>query len=325
VEQDALPTDGGDPQSAADVLLSMPVLMDGAWMPAPSPLPVALDGRVFTRAEALAHGLTLRMLDSQRIVAMQRGVYRYARTPVNLRLLATAALRVLPAGAALSHVTALQLRGLDVGPSSPIHISTNQPTQRTLRGVFVHRRRGRLHPTELNDLPVLRPDRTFVDAATQLHDRELLRVGDWLVATGRTDVETLRTYVFDSHLDGVQRARRIAMMVRAGAASPRESDLRWEIVRAGLPEPELNVDIIDELGEFIARGDLVYRRWMVVVEYDGWQHDRDAWQRQYDHLRRERLEGAGWRVIVITAADFRHPMTLVRRIEMALRQRGFAA
>jgi hypothetical protein len=263
------------------------------------------------------------MLDGRRIIAVQRGVYRYADTSVDLRLLATAALRVLPDDAALSHVTALQVRGFDIGPTLPIHISTNASTQRRLRGVFVHRRQGRLHPTELDGLPVLGPDRTFVDAATQLRDRELLRVGDWLVASGRTDVDTLRDYAFRSHLDGVQRARRVAMMVRAGAASPRESDLRWEIVGAGLPEPELNIDIVDDLGEFLARGDLVYRRWKVVVEYDGWQHERDAWQRQYDHLRRERLESAGWRVIVVTSADFRHPRTLVRRIESALRQRGY--
>ena len=300
------------------------MLADCAWMPVPSPLPPSLDGRVFTRAEGLALGLTPRMLDGRRIVAVQRGVYRYAHTPEDLRLLATAALRVLPDDAALSHVTALQLRGLDIGPTAPLHISTNQPTQRALRGVFVHRRQGRLHPTELDGLPVLGPDRTFVDAATQLRERDLLRAGDWLVATGRTDVDTLRAYVGGSHLDGVQRARRVAMMVRAGTASPRESDLRWEIVRAGLPEPELNVDILDDLGEFLARGDLVYRQWMVVVEYDGWQHERDAWQRQYDHLRRERLEGTGWRVIVITSADFRNPRALVHRIETALRQRGFA-
>lgn len=263
------------------------------------------------------------MLDGRRIVAMQRGIYRYAHTPEDLRLVAMAALRILPDDAALSHVTALQLRGLDIGDTAPVHVSTNVPTHRTLRGVFVHRRQGRLHPTELDGLPVLGPDRTFVDAATQLRDRDLLRVGDWLVASGRTDVGTLRGYVFGSHLDGVQRARRVAMMVRAGTASPRESDLRWEIVRAGLPEPELNIDILDDLGEFIARGDLVYRQWKVVVEYDGWQHERDAWQRQYDHLRRERLEGSGWRVIVITAADFRHPRSMVRRIEAALRQRGY--
>jgi very-short-patch-repair endonuclease len=171
---------------------------------------------------------------------------------------------------------------------------------------------------------VLGPDRTFVDAAMMLRDRDLLRVGDWLVARGLTDVATLRGFVAKSHLDGVQRARRVALMVRSGSASPRETDVRWEILRAGLPEPELNVDIYDEQGEFIARGDLVYREWKVIVEYDGWQHERDAWQRQYDHLRRERLEGEGWRVIVVTAADFRHPAVITQRIARALRRAGCA-
>lgn len=292
-------------------------------MPSPTPLPTDLAGRVFTRAEALARGITPRILDGGRIVSVQRGVYRYASTPADLGLLVRAAFQLLPGDAALSHLTALHWRGFDVGPIEPIHMSTNVQTHRELRGVVVHRRRGRLHPTTLRGVPILGPDRTFVDAATLLGDRDLLRVGDWLVATGRTDLETLQTYVRDSHLDGVQRARRVAMWVRAGSASPRESDLRWEIVRAGLPEPELNVDILDAWGEFIARGDLVYRPWKVVVEYDGWQHERDAWQRQYDHLRRERLEGAGWRVIVVTSADFRHPTSIVQRIAKALRQAGY--
>lgn len=293
-------------------------------MPAPSPLPPGLAGRAFTRAEALAAGITARMLEGNRIVAMQRGAYRYATTPVDLDLLVRAALLLLPDDAALSHLTSLRWRGMEIGPLEPLHISTNVPTHRLLNGVVVHRRRGRLHPTTIRGIRVLGPDRTFVDAATLLRDRDLLRVGDWLVAAGHTEVDALRNYSFSAHLDGVRRARRVAMMVRMGSASPRESDLRWEILRAGLPEPELNVDVVDELGSFLARGDLVYRRWKVVVEYDGWQHERDAWQRQYDHLRRERLEGAGWRVIVITAADFRTPRTLVRRIEVALRQAGFA-
>lgn len=262
------------------------------------------------------------MLEGSRLVAMHRGIYRYADTQVDLDLLVRAAFLILPGDAAVSHVTALQWRGLDVGAREPLHVSTTARTHRKIPGVAVHRRQGRLHPVTIRGVPVLGPDRTFVDAATQLRDRELLRVGDWLVETGRTDVETLRAYVFESHLDGVQRARRVAVLVRAGSASPRESDVRWELIRAGLPEPELNVDISDDLGEFIARGDLVYRQWKVVVEYDGWQHERDEWQRQYDHLRRERLEGAGWRVIVVTNADFRTPRTIARRIEVALRQAG---
>ena len=189
--------------------------------------------------------------------------------------------------------------------------------------------------------------------------RELVEVGDWLVAERHTDLLTLRDYVVRSHLDGVLRARDAASMVREGSESVRESAVRWAIVASGLPEPEINVDIQDALGRFLARGDLVYREWQVLVEYDGWHHERDALQRQRDpvplvlalhfggdpegagefqghghperdalqrqrdHLRREALEAAGWRVIVVTTADMRDVRTVVWRIHAALKARGF--
>lgn len=167
-------------------------------------------------------------------------------------------------------------------------------------------------------LPVLGPRRTFVDAATLLLSRDLLAAGDWLVASNEVDLLDLRAYVIASHLDGVRRARRIAPLVRERVGSVMESVLRWDLHVAGLPEPEINVDITDTAGRWLARGDLVYRRWRVLVEYDGWQHERDAAQRQWDHLRREQLEAAGWRVIVVTIEDIKRPGTVVARVRPAL-------
>jgi hypothetical protein len=159
-----------------------------------------------------------------------------------------------------------------------------------------------------------------VDAATVLSQRDLLAAGDWLVFHGLVNVLELRAYVIASHLDGVRRARRIAPLVRERVASVPESHVRWDLVAAGLPEPEVNVDILDDHGAWIARGDLVYRPWKVLVEHDGWQHERDAWQRQRDHLRREALEAAGWRVIVVTVQDMQRPGTVVSRVRQAIRQ-----
>lgn len=96
--------------------------------------------------------------------------------------------------------------------------------------------------------------------------------------------------------------------------------MRWILVSAGLPEPELNVDIHDDRGTFLARGDLVYRERKVLVEHDGWHHERDAWQRQRDVLRREALETAGWRVIVVTSADMRDPAGVIARVASALQK-----
>ena len=299
------------------------LLADGEVVPPPHPLPPELDGRVFTRAEALALGLTARMLEGKRIVSIHPGVYRYRTTPLTYELAVAAALHVLPRDAALSHTSSLRWRGLAMRAELPIHFSTNSRVHIEREGLVVHRRRGLLRSRLLRGVPVLGPDRTFVDCATMLSTRELVQVGDWLVAQKQTDLLELRAYVIQSHLDGVLRARDAASMVREGAESVRESALRWDLVRRGLPEPELNTDILDELGRFLARGDLVYREWKVLVEYDGWQHERDALQRQRDHLRREALEAAGWRVIVITSADMAAPRSVVRRVREALVQRGF--
>lgn len=95
------------------------------------------------------------------------------------------------------------------------------------------------------------------------------------------------------------------------------------MVGCGLPEPEIDAELYSDDGAWLARGDLVYRQWKMVIEYDGWQHERDAKQRQWDHLRREQLEAAGWRIIVITTADMAQPRTVTLRVDQALRRRGF--
>jgi hypothetical protein len=288
------------------------------------PVPQALHGRPFTVAEAVEAGLTRRSLDGGRFVRIHRGVYRTADTEPTLPVLLDAALLVLPRDAAISHLTALRVLGLEIGTVLPLHFSTNRRVQVDREDVVVHRRQDLLFAHDVDGRRVLSPARTFVDVATQLGERRLLEVGDWLVQNREVTPAQLVEFSLVQHLDGVQRARRVAPYVRTGAESLKESDVRWELVRAGLPEPELNVDIHDDHGGWLARGDLVYRAWKVLVEYDGWQHERDREQRQRDHLRREALEAAGWRVIVITAADMDQPRSVTIRVRQALRARGLA-
>lgn len=286
------------------------------------PIPAALLGRSFTIEEAQSHGITRRMLQGRRWVQVHRGVYRAAETEASLELMADAALQSLGPGHVLSHLTALRLRGLTFGPPI-IHLATNRPHQKRVPGVVVHRYLHDVIAQQHNGRFLTTVERMFVDLGTLLNDRHLLSVGDWLVSTGQIDLDQLRAFALDSHLDGVQRARRVIRHVRRGVESVRESDVRWIIIRAGLPVPETNPPILDNDGRQLARGDMVYAELMILVEYDGWQHERDAEQRQWDHLRRETLEAAGWRVIVITAADMAHPHSVAIRIHQALRQRGY--
>ncbi|MFC5677609.1 DUF559 domain-containing protein [Aeromicrobium endophyticum] len=223
----------------------------------------------------------------------------------------------------MSHVTALHWYGVTVGASPLRHYSTNTTSQTRLSGVQLHRRRGRLSSRIVHGVPVLGPDRTLVDCATQLNPHDLVRAGDWLVRLGLTDPDVLRTYARERHLDGVVLARRTTPLVRSRVDSVKETDVRLVLVASGLPEPEVNGTIMEGRSRFLARGDLVYHKLRIVIEYDGWHHERSADQRRRDILRRERLEAAGWRVIIVTAEDLRHVASLVGRIWDAMVSAGY--
>lgn len=244
------------------------------------------------------------------------------QTPDTFALRIKAALLVLPDDAALSHQTALRWCGYDGLPESPLHFSTAQGVRIEREGLVVHRRQAMLRSELIDGVPVMGAVRTFVDIATDVGDQELLRIGDWMVRQQQVDLLELRAFALESHLDGVQRARRIAPLVRERVDSVRESDVRWIIIATGLPVPEPNVEILNEAGIRVAKGDLVYSRERIIVEHDGWHHERDAEQRQRDHLRRELLESLGWKVIVITTEDFKDEAQIAWRIYNALKERG---
>jgi hypothetical protein len=286
-------------------------------------IPDELHDAVFTTRQAAKLGVSASMLRGRHFVCVHRGVWRLAETDLTFDLSVRAASLALPPGSAVSHVTALQWMGIDVGRPRPLHFSTRSTAQVT-HDIVLHRRLGRLAPRDLRGIPVLGPDRSFVDSATLLGLRDLVRAGDALVRSGLSSIDRLLEYVMSSHLDGVVRAREAALLVRERVDSPRETDVRLLLVSAGLPEPHTNLDVFDDAGTWLARGDLVIPELRLIIEHDGWHHERSAEQRQKDHLRRERIEAAGWIVIVITTADFQHPTAIVARVYEALVRRGYA-
>ena len=293
------------------------------FVPTPITIPHALIERPFTTAEAKRHGVSIHVLRGRRFAQLFRGVWISTEVTLDLPVRIAAARLLLPADAALSHVTALQHWGVSLGGDRRLHFSTNTTAQTQLPGVVLHRRLGRLHPRDVKGIPTLGPDRTFVDCATLLGLRDLVRAGDWLVRLALTTPEVLRAYAAERHVDGVVRARRAARFVAGRVDSVTETDVRLLLRFARLPKPEVNGWITDARGNVLGRGDLVFREFWLIVEYDGWHHEREARQRQKDHLRRERLEAAGWRLIVITVADMADPSGIVRRVHAALVAAGY--
>ncbi|WP_368499353.1 hypothetical protein [Herbiconiux sp. A18JL235] len=184
------------------------------------------------------------------------------------------------------------------------------------------------------ELPVVDPATVWLQLAATSRFDELVAAGDHLVLTPRratpgaerpyTTVEELRRRV--SAFSG--RGRRLAVealpWIRDGAESARETRLRLNLVRWGLPEPVLNAAIRSSRGAFIAFGDLVYPEFKVLVEYEGEQHRTDARQFYRDIERHEALQRAGWVLIRETKESPRvGPRSAPTRAARALRARGW--
>ncbi|HET6968288.1 MAG TPA: hypothetical protein VFI44_08430, partial [Ornithinibacter sp.] len=103
---------------------------------------------------------------------------------------------------------------------------------------------------------------------------------------------------------GAVALRQALTLVRAGVRSPMESRARLMFVDAGFPEPEVNAPVEDAAGEWLAEGDLVWRRQRVVGEYQG-EHHADRRRRSDDAFRRTLIEDHAWRVKELWAEDIR--------------------
>ena len=284
----------------------------------------SLSTHPFTVAQARAAGISAEVLRGPSYRRLFRGVYISIHVELTFWVWLEAVVLIAPRDAVFSHVTALRVYGFEVGNDRPFHVSTRTTTHSRHRHVVTHRRLGRIPHRLRSGLPVTEPDRTIVDIATKVSWVELIQAAEFLMHQGFTTLDSLAEFAVNQHLDGVLRTRRGLAMMREGAESPMETLVRLMIVFARLPEPRCNVSIHDVAGRFVARGDLVYEAFCIVVEYDGWYHERTAEQRRRDIARRERLEAAGWRVIVITSGDLDDKREIVHRVHRALTQRGYA-
>ncbi|MCE5292662.1 MAG: DUF559 domain-containing protein [Nocardiaceae bacterium] len=176
---------------------------------------------------------------------------------------------------------------------------------------------------EVSDFRVTTPARTAYDLARQLaFDPAVIAVDSLAHATkltGDAIIETLDAHPHHSKRDHV---RTVAQAIDAGAESPQETRTRLTLVEYGLPRPETQIIVRDGLHGFVGRCDMGYRRWRILIEYEGGQHDEDE-QLVIDVERYYVLERLGWKVIRVTKDLLRSPWLLAERVERALREQGW--
>lgn len=270
-------------------------------------------------------GLTYEQLRSQAFIATSRGVRLPASVAQSPRAQWAAALLLLSPDSVLSHISAAQALGLPLPwhlqQSSEIHVSTPRDVPRPRRrDITTHH--TDLTPAERGSLGGMRitsPARTYVDMAALLGHASLVALGDVVLRDHCVSQDDLRALALRrGRYPGRGRALRAIDWLDPGAESPRESHLRVLLRQARLPRPEVNGVIVSGTGEFLARGDLVFRRERVIVEYDGEVH-APMEQRAKDAARRARLREHGWIVVEIVGEDMHHHGRVIARVRSALR------
>lgn len=289
-------------------------------MPQAHPLPPDLLGRPFTVTEALARGLTPDHLRGRRFRAPFRGVRVAAELPETLELRCQAALLVLPHDAVFSHLTSARLQRVVVPgdwADEPLDVQTST---RGLRARGVRFRTASAHlRAERAGLPVTSPATTWCQLASVLGLDDLVIAGDSLLRSGCVRAEQLvEASTQWCGRPGARLARAGSHLLAPGTDSPMETRLRLLLVRAGLPQPQVNVDVVVD-GAWLARPDLSYPQWRIAIEYEGDHHRTDRRQWKRDKARRRLLEDHGWLVIEVIDDDvYKTPELTVARIRAAV-------
>ncbi|WP_152361951.1 hypothetical protein [Microlunatus speluncae] len=281
--------------------------------------------RPFTRAEALAAKISVKELAGPEYRRIFHGIYLDRRVPLDIRHRAMAALHIAPPGSYASHHTAAQLWGGVAPATTDTHLSAPTPLTRSIRrGIVAHRIQFDAAPRSRHGILVSSPEQTFLElASARVGLIDLVVLGDSLVRRELTTPEKLIKAAADWTGRGSRVARRAARFVRTGVDSPMETRVRLLIVLAGFPEPVVNLIIRYPDGSWRWRFEICYPAYMVIIEYDGRHHADDPGQWNADILRREELERAGWRSVVVTArAFYTEPAAVLARISETLGSRG---
>ena len=202
------------------------------------------------------------------------------------------------------HHTAALLYGFGVIDDGILHVTTADG--RSLRqrpGVLLHQEIPRSRLIKHQGILVTDAADTAVDVACAGREIDILAVLDAALSSGATTkTELLGAVEKSRRRRGVIAVRRWADLADGLAESAMESRTRFQLLRAKLPKPELQLLVQVAEGR-VRRLDLGWRGPKVGLEYDGEDfHSGDGSLRR-DRRRHNELTEAGWTVLYATAAD----------------------
>ncbi len=287
-------------------------------MPRRSHLPEPLLHRPFSTTTAAEHGLSRHQLCHGPWCRIFPRTWRHIDHEMSFDDWILAARATLPDDARLTGITRLREIGIDHGPAMPLHFVVARDHHIATEGIMLHRT-DRLPPC---DSLAVTPTAAFLAYCVEATVLDAIIVGDWLLRERHMTIEGLVELACrDDWRAGAAQAFWISHHLRHASRSPGESGLRATCMFAGLPEPDLNVELQIEGRTIIV--DLAWLAWRTVGEYEGSHHQLDRSQYVRDIERYARLRSAHLAYVQITKEHTRNPMRVVHLIHEALVAGGY--
>ena len=281
---------------------------------------------VFTSQEALRVGYRVEdirtELRTRRWVRLRKGVYiggeRLAPADPRERHLidCVAVLLSLGRGPVLSHASAARLHALVLPRrySSEVRVTVADQWRRG-RGYRVAQAAMTADETEpWLEFAAMSVPRTLVDCAREWSLTDgVVAIDAALNEKKTTRAELLRAVLGGTHRVGIAQAARALDLSDGRAESPLETRGRLAMLAAGLPRPELQVEIHDAAG-LVGRVDAWYEDAAVAIEFDGQvkytdpQYASSPGEVLWKEKRREdRMRAVGIRVVRVANEDLGSP------------------
>ena len=233
------------------------------------------------RGAGIDAALTNRLVRSQALDVVRRGLYRCGDTPPFWEQAVLAACLVPGTLVAASHLTAANVWGM--WTTDEIHVAVRYPAKLTHPGAQVHRSRDLTTDdvVYIDRVPVTRPSRTLVDLGLCLPENEVRRAVEHAVAIGRADRSELwriRIAVGRQGRNGagvmgrvLARLPKIASLAESGP----EVRLLTLLTEAGLPQPALQYPVARHRAQLPSRhrlprrqtGDRIRRRTVSLLRF----------------------------------------------------------
>jgi very-short-patch-repair endonuclease len=282
-------------------------------------VPAVLRLRPFTLAEAREAGITRKCLSGRSWRRIGSELYcwnGWAEDPCGLL---SAWEHRLPPDAVFAGTTAAWLLGAGMNPTVPVEVVVPLDSgARSRPGLMVHR--ATLDAEEVTEVGGFRCttlERTLCDLCVQLPEVEALIAIDMAVRNGATSTALVRYASARMGRPGIRRMLELAPLA-APAESPMETRLRWLLLKADLPGPEVQVDLRDAEGRFVGRADLYYPRARLAIEYDGLNHRGRLAE---DNRRQNLLINAGFTLLRFTAGDLERPNLVASQVRALLQKK----